>query len=232
MLHPSRRTELLMTTVPPPSNLIFTEIKRLGTLGAVKYEASPHAKCLHCADGCDHSIPAAKYFDTQKNQYWVFGPFCSSPCVYGYLCEHNASSKQIATTHAMLRDYYGITKVTIAPPREAHERFGGSYAPDVFYGTNTLDVVEPPFVTFSQYVMSASKGNDAYELLPQSAGKLSDLHRPTMRITPLATKSSTGSAPMLLEYLASLKDVTKKRPREEEPKKAAGGSLARYLKQL
>lgn len=220
-----------MTTVPPPNNLVFKELQDVGILGAAKYKQTPGAQCLHCSETCDTNLPAAKYFDSQKNQYWVFGPFCSSPCVYGYLCEHNATSKQIATTHSMLRDYFGITKVTIAPPREAHQRFGGSFKTNEFQQTNALDVIEPPFVTFSQYVMSASKGHDAYSLLPQSAGKLTDLTRPKTRNTPLATKTSTGCCPLLLEYLASVKDTTKKRPREEEPKKTAGGSLARYLKQ-
>jgi formate dehydrogenase maturation protein FdhE len=41
-------------------------------------------------------------------------------------------------------------------------------------------------------------------LLPQSAGRLVGLTRPTERFTPLAEKKPTGRAPMILEFLATL----------------------------
>lgn len=234
-LNPSKNTELLMTTVPPPSkDYSFTELNGLFegplVLGnkKVDWPTTTNSHCLHCADACTRGpcLPAAKYFDSQKHQYWVFGPFCSSPCVYAYLCDHNASSKQMATTHCMLRDYFGISSVRIGAPRAAYAKFGGTLTESEFRQASVLDVVEAPFVTFSQYIMAAHKQN-AQTYMPQSAGALTNLTRPAVRTTPLATKESTGAPPMLLEFLAQFKD-TKKRPREE---KQAGGSLARFIKQ-
>jgi hypothetical protein len=79
-------------------------------------------------------------------------------------------------------------------------------------------------------------------LLPQSAGRLVDLVRPSVRLEPLAQKKPTGQAPLILEFLASLtsasdvKDVkedieikSKKRKAEDPVEKP--NFLKRYVKQ-
>lgn len=237
-LHPSNSTDLLMTSIPPPdASLRFKHILEgplpLGTKH-VTWPTTTLAVCLHCAGQCTRgpALPATKYFDPQKNHFWIYGPFCTPECVFGYICEHNGSSKQIAVSHTVLRDYFGIHKVVISPPRAAHVRFGGTITDADFHGAfhDTKEVLEPPFVTFAHYVMAVHE-NDATmkpeSLLPQSAGKLTGLRRPEVRATPFATKEETGNCPLLLEFLANYKE--KKRKADEEPKKASG-SLAKYIK--
>jgi hypothetical protein len=122
----------------------------------------------------------------------------------------------MATTHAMLRDFFGIADVTVAPPRAAHPRFGGAL--HNFHTTASVDVLDPPFVTFAHYVIAAhDKVENAYDILPQSAGRLTNVSRPEHRTTPLATKTPTGASPLFLEFLASFKDKKRTRPEEEKP---------------
>lgn len=134
----------------------------------------------------------------------------------------------------MLRDFFGISDVTVAPPRAAHPRFGGTL--DNFHTTATVDVLDPPFVTFAHYVIAAhDKVENAYDILPQSAGRLTNVSRPEHRTTPLAQKTPTGASPLFLEFLASFKDKKRVRPEDEKPdiqtKNASTGNhgfLAKY----
>jgi len=228
-----------MTSIPPPNDSIHVKHCMEGPLPlstkSLSWPAQTLSLCLHCAGDCCRGppLPATKYFDPQKQHYWIFGPFCSPECVFGYLCEQKCTSKQIALSHTVLRDFFGISKVVIGPPRTAHARFGGTVSDSEFHGAfhDTKDLLEPPFVTFASYVMAVHEAEgrsfDVHACLPQSAGKLSGLKRPETRATPLAKKEETGCPVLLLNYLATLKD--KKRKAEEEPKKPSG-SLAKYLK--
>lgn len=120
----------------------------------------------------------------------------------------------------------------MAPPRAAHQRFGGPLSDAEFYGDSgyvCLTTVQPPFVTYANYVVGVHQAAGAVNgpanvgsgtgglgtagaarvsaLLPQSAGRLVGLTRPTERFTPLAEKKPTGRPPMILEFLATLTSV-------------------------
>lgn len=253
----TKYTELLMTSVPPPDKSL--SIQHISTFDCalplktrgIEWPKATTALCLHCAGPCNRGIPvpAAKYYDAQQQQYWVLGPFCCSSCSFGYICENGSSSKQMAATHSILRDFFKMSEIHIAPPRAAHKRFGGPMDDMEFYATKTTstitDVLEPPFVTFAHYVVAKHQLDDknpienTYDLLPQSAGKLNNLTRPTDRKLPLAQKMPTGQAPLLLEYLAMIgKDEQpkkKQRPETEDIAVRTTGSsnkgfLSRYVK--
>lgn len=240
-------TELLMTSVPPPKETQIISINGpfeckipLRTRN-ISWPQDTSALCHHCAGPCNRGppLPAVRYYDSQNQLYWIYGPFCCSSCVYGHICE-NYNSKQLSATHTVLREYFGITSVSAGPPRSAHQRFGGPLNDHEFYTfgetKQIVDELEPPFVTFAHYMiaMNGSKPvENTYDLLPQSAGQLSNLSRPKERKHPLATKTSTGQAPLLLNFIATLqeqnREVPKKRKAEEETHTAVG-YLSRYVK--
>jgi len=154
-------------------------------------------------------VPAARQYECQADQYWVFGPFCRPCCALGYICENDSTSRQLAPTVELLRRFFGMHEPYVAPPRGAHMRFGGFLGDSDFYGTSgytALKTLQPPFVTFANYVVGIH-GGDAIALLPQSAGSLIDLERPKERTAPLAEKKPTGRSPLFLEFLAGLKNT-------------------------
>jgi hypothetical protein len=152
----------------------------------------------------------------------------------GYICENDSTSKQLAPTVELMRRFFGLTGIHVAPPRQAHVRFGGPLGPADFYGHSgytTITTAQPPFVTFANYVMgvhldSNSGPKTITALLPQSAGRLVDLKRPEVRSTPVAEKKITGKAPLILEFLAGLTSLSDVKDASEavevkEPKKRA-----------
>lgn len=259
---PVSKPELLMTSVPPLDSITVSHIHGLFSgrvpLRTTAISAWPtsaaHLQCLHCGGACNHGapVPAARKYDQGLDAYWILGPFCRPCCSLGYICETDPTSKQLAPTIELLRRFFGYTKLHVAPPRAAHVRFGGPLQDADFYGHSgytTLTVVQPPFVTFANYVLgvhqsghSGAAMSNATALLPQSAGKLAGLERPTVRATPLAERRPTGKAPLILEFLAKLstlaevkdadesiqvKAPAKKRQRSE----AAPTEQANFLKQ-
>jgi len=226
--HGVSRSELLMTSVPPQENLdirhmfgLFHGVIPLRTRTVKDWPSSvPHLQCLHCGGHCNVGppLPAARQYDSQNDQYWVYGPFCRPCCAFGYICENDSTSKQLAPTYEVLRRYFGLTKIVVAPPRGAQMRFGGPLTDSEFYGTSgyaCLTTLQPPFVTFANYVVGThlgqvQQGTSVTALLPQSAGALVGLERPKERLAPLAEKKPSGKVPLLLEFLANLtssKDV-------------------------
>lgn len=221
-------TELLMTSVPPDEKLTVAHIHGmfagripLRTLRIEQWPRNaPHLQCLHCGGQCDAGppVPAAKHFESE--QFWLYGPFCRPCCAFGYVCEIDSTSKQLALTVDLLRRFFGLKTIHVAPPRAAHARFGGPLLDADFYGASgytCLSSVQPPFVTFANYVVGVHReaagatvsavGESVRALLPQSAGALVGLVRPLERHAPLAEKKPSGRAPMILEFLATLSSV-------------------------
>jgi hypothetical protein len=216
--------ELLMTSVPPDEKLSIAHIHGMFAgripLRTLRIEhwprTAPHLQCLHCGGPCDAGppVPAAKHFESE--QFWVYGPFCRPCCAFGYVCEIDSTSKQLALTVDLLRRFFGLKKIQVAPPRAAHSRFGGPLLDSDFYGESgyaCLSAIQPPFVTFANYVVGVHReasGPDirgVRALLPQSAGALVGLTRPTERHAPLAEKKPSGRSPLILEFLATLSSV-------------------------
>jgi len=225
------KSELLMTSVPPEENQtvqnvfhIFSGALPLRTSSISVWPATlNHLSCLHCGGLCDVGppLPAVRHYESQLDQYWVFGPFCRPCCSFGYICETDSTSKQLAPTIEVLRRFFGVMDVHIAPPRCAHERFGGPLKDNSFYGNNgyvTLKTLQPPFVTFANYVVGFHRQQQLTNddtityanptiLLPQSAGRLTNLQRPVVRTHALAEKKPTLKCPLLLEFLATMDTV-------------------------
>jgi hypothetical protein len=214
-------TELLMTSVPAVDGLDIRQISgiftgriplRTSNIRSWPQEKMPHLQCLHCGGSCDAGppVPAVKQYDSQLDQFWVFGPFCRPCCAFGAICEVDSTSKQLAPTAEILRRYFGVNKINIAPPRASHWRFGGPLGDSQFYGHSTyssIGVLQPPFVTFANYVVGVHKelnneNQSTIALLPQSAGRLINIQRPEVRVEPLAEKKPTGKVPLILEFLA------------------------------
>jgi len=228
---PSNMSELLMTTVPPENNLIISHIHgmfsgkiplRTSTISSWPEKCS--LQCLHCGGLCDVGppIPAARHYDSQQDQFWVYGPFCRPCCALGYICETDSTSKQLSSTVELMRRYFSCNNFTIAPPRASHWRFGGPLNDSEFYslsGYCTLNTLQPPFVTFANYVVGMHQRNSSSQevstLLPQSAGRLIDLQRPTFRTVPLAEKKPSGKAPLILEFLAKLTNLSDVKDKDE-----------------
>lgn len=216
-------TELLMTSVPPNDDLSINHIHGIFA-GKIPLRTShvkswpgtlEHLQCLHCGGPCNFGppVPVARHYDSQIDQYWVFGPFCRPSCSLGHICETDSTSKQLSATVELMRRYFGIREVTIAPPRASHWRFGGPLSDFDFYGSSgyaCTTTLQPPFVTFANYVvgvhqgLSGSQGTKTHALLPQSAGRLIGIERPSVRHAPIAEKKSSGKAPLFLEFLATL----------------------------
>ena len=221
LLRSIHSSELLMTSVPPEEgqsiqniyNIFAGDIPlRTKTIGEWPMRM-PELQCLHCGGLCDIGppVPIARHYEAQLDLYWVFGPFCRPCCAFGYICETDSTSKQLAPTAELMRRYFGFTSLQVAPPRAAHKRFGGPLSDGDFYGSTgytCIKTLQPPFVTFAHYVVgahtAASENFGAAVLLPQSAGRLSDLSRPKQRIIPLSEKKQSGKSPMILEFLATL----------------------------
>lgn len=213
-----------MTSVPPEEGISVRAIQAmfqghvpLRSRAIPEWPASmSHLSCLHCGGLCDVGppIPAVHHYEQQLAHFWIFGPFCRSSCAFGYICERDSSvaTKQMAATAEALRRYFGVSAIRIAPPRAAHQRYGGPLSDHEFHGLTgftCLRVVQPPFVTFANYVVgvheaSGHSAKSTYELLPQSAGRLTGLSRPAQRPTEFIEKRPTGKTPMILEYLAAL----------------------------
>jgi hypothetical protein len=257
-------TELLMTSVPPTEDLLLTHMFGMfhGVIPLRKRHILQwptnvsHLQCLHCGGQCSAGppVPAVRQYEIQNDQYWVYGPFCRPCCAFGWICETDTTSKQLAPTAELLRRYFGLKKIVVAPPRCAHQRFGGPLTDYQFYGESgytVLTTLQPPFVTYANYVVAQHQQHSelvkAHSLLPQSAGRLVGLERPKERSYPLAEKKSSGKAPLLLEFLATLsstndvKDVTeevivrspKKRARLDGPtqeSKETTNFLKQYVK--
>lgn len=148
-----------MTSVPPLEEVnvfniggVFQGSVPLRTRAFETWPKSLHVACLHCGSECSGCpIPAVRFFETQLNLFWVFGPFCSPPCAFGYITENESSagSKQMALTVHVLRTYFGVTDISIAPPRGSHQRYGGPLSDVHFKGlanVGVIDVLSPPFV--------------------------------------------------------------------------------------
>jgi hypothetical protein len=250
-------TELLMTSVPPSDDLIVKHIAGLFS-GRVPLRTSSiaswptnaaHLQCLHCGTSCQgQPVPAARKYDTLNDSYWVYGPFCRPCCSLGYICENDSTSKQLAPTVELLRRFFGMKEMHVAPPRQTHRNFGGPLSDAEFYGQagfSSITNVQPPFVTFANYVIAVHQGLSSESkthitaLLPQSAGRLVGLERPAVRSVPLAEKKPSGRAPLILEFLASLTSISEVRDSGEavevkETKKRARTtetSTTNFLKQ-
>lgn len=226
---PVQASELLMTSVPPNDQLLVAHIHGmfagripLRTVRINTWPASmPDLLCLHCAGRCDAGPPVPAARNMESDQFWVYGPFCRPCCAFGYICETDGTSKQLAPTVELMRRFFGLTKIVVAPPRAAHWRFGGPLCDADFYGDSGYvckTTLQPPFVTFANYVVgvhgSAAGAGPAAQatakvraLLPQSAGALVGLERPAVRATPLAEKKPSGKGPLILEFLATLTSV-------------------------
>ena len=218
----SINTELLMTSVPPVDNIsvshisgVFSGQLPLRTTTITSWpKTMPELQCLHCGGQCDDGppIPAARLYEIQVDQYWVYGPFCRPCCAVGHICENDVASRQLAPTVELLRRFFGVRDTVVAPPRCAHKRFGGPLNDADFYGLSGFSVkhvLQPPFVTFANYVVGVHSGGSgaglgATALLPQSAGRLVGLERPQIRAVPIALKKPSGSPPLYLEFLASV----------------------------
>jgi len=215
-----------MTSVPPCDDLfvahvqgMFSGTMPLRTKNIGQWPSSmAHLQCLHCGSQCTCGppVPVARHYDSQLDQYWVYGPFCRPCCAFGYICETDSTSKQLASTVELLRRFFGLNKVVVAPPRAAHWRFGGPLSDADFYGASgytCVSTLQPPFVTFANYVVGVHQADHASDriadkahvLLPQSAGRLVGLERPADRSVPLAEKRVSGKVPLILEFLATLK---------------------------
>ena len=236
-------SEILMTSVPSIEKQSIVHIHGIfSTLfsGKIPLRKSiikewpakaEHLQCLHCGGQCNNGppMPAARFYESQIDQYWLYGPFCRPCCSLGYICESDSTSKQLAPTVELLRKYFGSTSLHVAPPRASHKRFGGPLGDRDFYGDSgyvSLTTLQPPFVTFANYVVGMhqnikeSSANEdesedimkadckAESLLPQSAGKLVNLERPDRRTEPLAQRTITGKEPLILEFLANLQCIT------------------------
>lgn len=246
-------SEILMTSVPSIEKQSIVHIHGIfGSLFSGKIplrksiikdwpSKAEHLQCLHCGGQCNKGppMPAARFYESQIDQYWLYGPFCRPCCSLGYICETDSTSKQLAPTVELLRKYFGSTSLHVAPPRASHKRFGGPLGDHDFYGSSgyvSLTTLQPPFVTFANYVVGVhqqlgKESNDskqnkdssqdfdsedvvmkadckAESLLPQSAGKLVNLERPDRRSEPLAQRSLTGREPLILEFLANLQSIT------------------------
>lgn len=253
-------TELLMTSVPPADDLIVKHIHGLFS-GRVPLRTSsipswptsaPHLQCLHCGSACTQTpVPASRKYDTLNDSYWIYGPFCRPCCSLGYICENDSTSKQLAPTVELLRRFFGLVNIHVAPPRQSHSNFGGPLSDAEFYGNtgfSSITNVQPPFVTFANYVIAVHQGDlktPITSLLPQSAGRLINLGRPKERTIPLAEKKPSGRPPLILEFLAGLTSIsdvkdsseavevkeTKKRARASaEGPPAATNFLKQYVK--
>lgn len=224
--------EILMSSVPSSEKLSVYHINGLFS-GQIPLRKSmikewPHScaqlQCLHCGGCCTHGppVPATRFYDSQVDQYWLYGPFCRPCCSLGYICEYDNTSKQLAPTIELLRRYFGISDIKVAPPRASHQRFGGPLNDADFYGTSgfvSLNTLQPPFVTFANYVVGVHQSGqgqnqsqtqtemDIQDLLPQSAGKLVHLDRPEFRKDPIAKRLETGKGPLILDFLANLKNL-------------------------
>lgn len=232
-------SEILMTSVPSIERQSIVHINGLfGGLFSGKVplrkalikewpRSAEHLQCLHCGGQCNAGppMPAARFYESQIDQYWLYGPFCRPCCSLGYICESDSTSKQLAPTVELLRKYFGSTSMHVAPPRASHKRFGGPLGDSDFYGSSGyvgITTLQPPFVTFANYVVAVHQATDTVcnedqvmksdckteTLLPQSAGKLLNLERPERRTEPLATRALTGREPMILEFLANLESIT------------------------
>ena len=261
VLKTGNNVELLMTSVPPSEETFIEHISGM-FMGRIPLRTSlikhwpekmPQLQCLHCGGQCSVGppIPAARQYESQIDQYWVYGPFCRPCCATGYICENDNTSKQLAPTIELMRRYFNVNETRIAPPRASHKRFGGTLDDHDFYGDSgfvTLSTLQPPFVTFANYVVGVHQtiktDLPVESLLPQSAGRLVDLKRPDYRSAPIAEKKPTGKAPLFLEFLAtltSIKDVKdahqeieiksspKKRKLTEQPKESIN-FLKKYVK--
>lgn len=267
-------SEILMTSVPSTERQSIVHIN--GLFGALFSGKVPlrkalitewprnaeHLQCLHCGGQCTAGppMPAARFYESQIDQYWLYGPFCRPCCSLGYICESDSTSKQLAPTVELLRKYFGSTNMHVAPPRSAHKRFGGPLGDSDFYGTSgylSVTTLQPPFVTFANYVVAVHQANGtknpevdevmkadckAETLLPQSAGKLLNLERPERRTEPLATRALTGREPMILEFLANLDSITeitdasqqieiKQVPKKRKAADSAPNEAPNFLKQ-
>lgn len=267
---PKPTNELLMTSVPPNDNLLVAHVHGI-FLGRIPLRSThiqkwpntlEHLQCLHCGGNCDVGppVPVCRHYESQVDQYWVFGPFCRPSCSLGYICENDSTSKQMSATTELLRRFFGITEIQIAPPRASHRRFGGPLSDSDFYGSSgyiCTTTLQPPFVTFANYVVGvhqASQGphgnpqgpqshQSAQALLPQSAGRLIGLTRPSERSNAIAERKPTGKVPMILEFLATLSsfkdvkdhtesiDVKAVKKRSRSATEAAPTEVTNFLKQ-
>lgn len=234
--------EILMSSVPNKEKLSVVHINgmfagkmplRKSHVAGWPESSTPHLQCLHCGGQCDVGppMPAARFYESQIDQYWLYGPFCRPCCSLGYICETDSTSKQLAPTIELLRIYFGNKSMHVAPPRASHKRFGGPLSDADFYGSSgfvALTTLQPPFVTFANYVVGMHQvlqhsGDQRIEtenveplrededmefLLPQSAGKLVHLERPSYRKDPVAQRMPTGKEPLILKFLANLKSLS------------------------
>ena len=242
--------EILMSSVPCKENLSIANIDGLfsGRIPLRKSNilswpsSAPHLQCLHCGGQCSFGppVPAARIYESQNDQYWLYGPFCRPCCSLGYICESDSTSKQLAPTIELLRRYFNSEKILVAPPRASHRRFGGPLNDQDFYGTSgyvAMQTVQPPFVTFANYVVGFHQQDQMDDLkdhtdlkdqkekpkklnlellLPQSAGKLAQLVRPSFRKDPVAERQITGKEPLFLEFLANLKNIKNVKDSQQE----------------
>ena len=234
--------EILMSSVPSTEKLSVVHINgmfagkmplRKTNVAGWPVSSCPHLQCLHCGGQCDAGppMPAARFYESQIDQYWLYGPFCRPCCSLGYICETDSTSKQLAPTIELLRIYFGNKCMHVAPPRASHKRFGGPLNDADFYGSSgfvALTTLQPPFVTFANYVVGmhqtmpkmvgaalgsaenvepVKEDEDMEFLLPQSAGKLVQLERPSYRKDPVAQRLPTGKEPLILKFLANLKNL-------------------------
>jgi len=229
----AQNSEMLMTSVPHEDNLSIQHVQNMfaGSMPLrTKYiehwpQTRSDLQCLHCGGQCISGppIPAVRNYELQLDIYWVYGPFCRPCCALGFICESDATSKQIAPTIELLRRFFGMEQVVIAPPRSSHYRFGGPLSDADFYGSSgytCLKTLQPPFVTFANYVVGMHQKmeqlHEAKEtkqipisaLLPQSAGRLVGLSRPQFRVNPISEKKPSGKPPLILEFLATLKSTS------------------------
>lgn len=112
--------------------------------------------CWHCRQMLSTATPpvcAPKYYDSEMNQWHVFGIFCSWPCAKAYVLEKNGFSSGEASLmlDVMARRLFGREGAPIrpAPPWHRLKLFGGDLSPAQFASEHEYDtvVLSPPLIS-------------------------------------------------------------------------------------
>lgn len=150
-----------------PRQLVYRRLAKMENVFSGEWPESVDIDCWHCGMGFDGSpVPVVQRYDPVKDEYDVYGIFCSGPCAKSYLIaqKSNDTSLRLIWQHRMMRKVFGwpaSKPIPEANDKASCTKYGGWMSPDewrIVQPDVKIRMRKPPFVPFKVFIETESRG--------------------------------------------------------------------------
>lgn len=150
-----------------PRQLIYRRLAKMENMFEGEWPKTVDIDCWHCGmDFEGEPFPVVQRYDTVKDEYDVYGIFCSAPCAKSYLIaqKSNDTSLRLMWQRRMMVQVFGWPRAKPIP--EANDKasctkYGGWLTPEewrIVQPGVKIRMRKPPFIPFKVLVETESRG--------------------------------------------------------------------------